>query len=133
MKSERATRRSTRLLVGGAVFSAIVTGALLLCRPLVALGYLGGVLTGAGMLSALVFVLHRAVAPPQERTGPIWPLAVLQAVKLGLAGAVAFVVILVWGGSAAGFAIGYLTALVTLIVIVGLRPPSTTPQIGRDE
>ncbi|MGI5817948.1 MAG: hypothetical protein ACOX9R_07590 [Armatimonadota bacterium] len=128
MKTERAARRSRVVLAVAAGVSGVVTVALLLWRPSVALGYLGGVLTGAGMLSALVYVLNRLIVPPEQRTAPVWPLALLHAGKLGLAMVIAFVVILVWEGSAVGFALGYTTALITLVAISGLRPVSSPAQ-----
>ncbi|MGD9494760.1 MAG: hypothetical protein AB7Y46_00490 [Armatimonadota bacterium] len=94
--------------------------------PLVALGYAGGVLTGAGMLSALVFVLGRLVVAPEQRAGPRWPYLLLHLGKLGLAAAFAYLVIIVWQGSAIAFAAGYTVVLIAVLVALGERVDTHT-------
>ncbi len=107
------------MAVAGGISLAAVVAAYASWGPLVALGYAGGVLTGAGMLSALAFVLSRLVVPQDERRGPTWPWMVLHLGKFGLAGAAAYLVIVVWHGSAVAFAAGYTVALIALLVALG--------------
>ncbi|MGM0492809.1 MAG: hypothetical protein ACQER1_07685 [Armatimonadota bacterium] len=125
MRTDRADRASRNVLAASAGVSGVITVGLLLWRPTVALGYAGGVVTGAGMLGVLVFILTRATVPSEERTAPIWLLLVVQTMKLLVAAAVAFVVILVWDGSAAGFAAGYTTAVIVLVVMRVYGPASS--------
>jgi len=98
----------------------------LLVHPLVALGFAGGVLTGAGMLSALVVVLNKLMVPAQERSGPRWPWAVLHVGKFALAAGLAFLVIVVLEAHAGAFAAGYTVALITLLIVVGGRVDTHT-------
>ncbi len=111
------SRRTVRIVAVAAAISLIaaVTGYVLWGRD-VALGFVGGVVTGAGMLSALVLVLNKLAVPADERTGATWPWAVLHVAKLGVAIVVAWLVIIVWHGSAVAFAAGYTVALVALLV-----------------
>jgi hypothetical protein len=101
---------------------AVVAVALLLWRPHVALGFVGGAITGAGMLSALVMVLNRLVVPPGERKGHPAPWVVLHVAKFALAAAIAWVVIELLGGDVIAFAAGYTMALLALIVILAYEP-----------
>ncbi len=109
------------MAVAGGVSLAAVMASCVLWGPLVALGYAGGVLTGAGLLSALVFVLNRLIVPHDECRGPAWPWMVLHLGKFGLVAALAYLVIIVLHGSTAAFAAGYATALVTLFIAMGGR------------
>ncbi|MFP4248998.1 MAG: hypothetical protein ACLFU7_05030 [Armatimonadota bacterium] len=102
--------------------SVVVAAALLLWRPLVALGFVGGVVTGAGMISALVVVLNRVVVPPQERTGHPAPWIALHVAKFALALGVAYLVTLVLGGDLIAFMIGYTVALAVLLIIMAGEP-----------
>jgi hypothetical protein len=108
------------VLRAATVITIVIAVALLLWRPLVALGFVGGVVTGAGMLSALVFVLNRLVVTPGERRGARWPYLLLHAAKLGMAIAFAFFVIIVWRGNVIAFAAGYTAALVALLIYQGI-------------
>lgn len=114
------------MAVAGVVCAAAAVVLRLLAHPLVALGFVGGVLTGAGMLSALVVVLNKVMVPAVERTGSQWPWLVLHVGKFGAAGALAFVVIVVLKASAVAFAAGYTAALVTLLIVVGGRQDKHT-------
>ncbi len=106
-------------LATGAAALVICVALYALWGPLVALGYAGGVLTGAGMLSALVFVLKRVTVPPEERPRAAWAYVVLHVGKFGLAAAAACLVIVVWRGSAVAFAAGYTVALIALLIALG--------------
>jgi len=99
--------------------AGIASVALLMWRPLVALGFVGGVITGAGMLSALVYVLDRAIVTPEDRRGRVWPLFLLHVVKFGLAAVLAYVAIIVLKGDVVAFAGGYTVALITLLISLG--------------
>ncbi len=86
------------------------------------------------MLSALVFVLNRAVVPPNERRGPIALLMVLHVGKFALAAAFAYAIILVWDGSAGAFAVGYTVAVIVLLIIIGgQRSSIRLPDLEEDE
>ena len=118
--------------IAGAVSMAIAACLYLWWDPLIALGYAGGVITGAGMLSALAFVLRKVIVPTAERPGARWPYLLLHVGKLGLAVAFAFLVVIVWRGSALAFTAGYTVALAAFIVV--LRPHQTTlPSRSPDE
>lgn len=101
--------------------AGIASVALLMWRPVVALGFAGGVITGAGMLSALVYVLNRAIVPPEDRGGRVWPLFLLHVAKFGLAAVFAYLVIIVLKGDVVAFAGGYTVALITLLICLGRR------------
>lgn len=125
MSSRPASERSRSLLMASAVISAIIVVVLLIAwSPRVALGYAGGVVTGAGMLSALAFVLNRLIVPSHERSGSATILLLLHAGKFLLAAALAYLFIVLWEGSAGAFAVGYTVALATMIIIISGEPPS---------
>lgn len=107
------------VVVIATAISLIVAVALLVWRPSAALGFAGGALTGAGMLSALVVVLTRLVAPPQERTShpALW--IALHVTKFALAAALAYLVVIVLEGNLLAFAGGYTVALITLLISYG--------------
>jgi len=111
------SQRTVRIVAVAAAISLIaaVSGYVLWGRH-VALGFVGGVVTGAGMLSALVLVLNKLAVPADERTGATWPWALLHVAKLGAAIVVAWLVVIVWRASAIAFAAGYTVALVALLV-----------------
>ncbi|MEA3400202.1 MAG: hypothetical protein U9R79_03055 [Armatimonadota bacterium] len=111
--------------VGAAAAVAITVPLYVLGHSLVALGFIGGALTGAGMLSALVFVLSRLVVPPGQRKGPTWPYWLLHAGKFLMAGAFAYLIILVLHGDVIAFAGGYTLALVVLLVVAAGWPLSS--------
>ena len=85
------------------------------------------------MLSALVFVLERALVPGEQRGGSFALLMIMHGGKFILAAAIAYVVIKLWGGSAGGFAAGYTVSLAVLIIIFGGAPSSVRlPENGGD-
>ncbi|MBD3292559.1 MAG: hypothetical protein GF393_06515 [Armatimonadia bacterium] len=96
--------------------------ALFIWEPRVALGFTGGVITGAGTLSALVLVLNRVVVPPRERTGHPAPWVVLHVVKFLIAAAFAYLLIVRWSGDVMAFAGGYSIALLVLVGIMAGEP-----------
>jgi len=98
-----------------ALGTAIALGATL--GWTVATGYLGGVVTGAGMLGALVLCVNRLVAPPGHRRGPRWPWLLLHVGKFAGAVALAWLLVGVLKASVAGFAGGYLTALIGFLIL----------------
>lgn len=108
-------------MAAGGACAATVVALHLLVHPLVALGFAGGVVTGAGMLSALVVVLNKVMVPTQERSGPQWPWLLLHVGKFAVAGIFAFALIVVLKANAMAFAAGYTVALIILLVIVGGR------------
>lgn len=126
MTDSHASARARAITALSAGFSVIASVVLYVAwSPHVALGFAGGVVTGAGMLSALVFVINRALVPPQQETrGPAVLLLMLHVGKFGAAAALAWVVIKVWNGSAGGFVVGYTLALAVLIIIIGGEPTS---------
>jgi len=87
-------------------------------HPLVALGFVGGVITGAGTLSALVLVSSRVVAPQHERTRYPGLWAALHVGKFALVAGFAYLVIIILAGNVAAFAAGYTVALIVLFVIM---------------
>lgn len=99
-----------------------VAVALLFWDPTVALGFVGGVVTGAGMLSALVVVLNRVVVPPHQRQSHPAPWIALHVLKFALAAAVAYVVVEMLGGDLFAFAGGYTVALIVLIAVMTGEP-----------
>lgn len=107
--------------VAGTVCAALAVALYLLVHPLVALGFVGGVLTGAGMLSALVVVLSKVMVPAREHPGPRWPWMILHVGKFAAAGGLAFLIIVVLEAHAGAFAAGYTAALITLLIVVGGR------------
>ncbi len=111
-----------RVVAIATVVCAIVAVALLLWRPRVALGFVGGVITGAGMLSALVLVLNQVVVPPGERKGHPAPWVALHVAKFGIAVAFAWLIIETLDGDLLAFGAGYTVALVTLLVIMAGEP-----------
>jgi hypothetical protein len=113
-------------MVAGMVCAATVVVLHLLVHPLVALGFAGGVVTGAGMLSALIVVLNKVMVPPQERSGPQWPWLLLHVGKFAVVGVLAFALIVVLKANAVAFAVGYTIALIILLVIVGGRRDTHT-------
>jgi len=114
------SQRPGRIAAAAAAISLIAAAASwVLWGRHVALGFVGGVVTGAGMLSALVLVLSRVIVPAEERVGPTWPWALLHVGKLGVAAVVAYLVIIVWRGSAIAFAAGYTVALIALLAALG--------------
>lgn len=123
-EAERGRPRGV-ITAAGVVAVVITTVAYGLGGPSLALGFAGGVLTGAGMLSALVFVLARTIVRPTQRPKGAWLLVVLQVAKFGLAAVFMYIVVLVFEGSAAAFAVGYGFALLILIVGMSLRATLT--------
>jgi hypothetical protein len=131
MTTERAGR-ARRIVAAATAISLVVAVALLLWRPLVALGFAGGVITGAGMISALVVVLNRVVVPPGERKGHVAPWIALHVARFALAVGVAYVVILMLGGDVIAFMAGYTFALAVLLVIMAGEPTVSTRLTGSD-
>ncbi|MFW5867851.1 MAG: hypothetical protein ACOCX2_08550 [Armatimonadota bacterium] len=125
MTTERAER--WRPIVAAATAISIgVAAALFFWHPSIALGFIGGVITGAGMLSALVMVLNRVVVPPDEREGHPAPWIALHVAKFAAAAGVAYLVIEVLGGDLIAFAGGYTAALIVLLVIMAGEPTIST-------
>jgi hypothetical protein len=125
-----------RLIVATAAGPSLINTIILFFAwsPRVALGYVGGAVTGAGMLSALVFVLNRAVVPPNERRGSMPLLMVLHVGKFALAAAFAYLLILVWQASAGAFAVGYTVAVIVLLIIIGgQRSSIRLPDLDEDD
>jgi len=114
--------RWQRIVVVSAAICAVVAVALAFWRPLVALGFVGGVVTGAGSLGALVVVLNRIAVPSSEATSRAAPWMVLHVGKFILVAAFAYLVVVTLGGSVLAFAGGYTIALVALVVIIAFRP-----------
>ena len=115
------------------VVCLVAAACLYFWRPSVALGFVGGVTTGAGTLSALVLVLNRVVVPQAERRYPPALWAVLHVGKFVLAAAFAYLIILVLRGDVVAFAVGYTVTLVVLFVMI----PATlngqrVPRAGTD-
>jgi len=104
-----------------AAICLIVAVALLVWRPPVALGFVGGAITGAGMLGVLVGAINRVVVPPQERRPHPAPWVALHVVKFALAAAFAYLVIVVLEGDVLAFAGGYTVALIAFLVALGRR------------
>jgi hypothetical protein len=132
MKTDEA-RRWPRIV---AIASAICIGvamALLFRDPLIALGFIGGVLTGAGMLSALVVVLNRVIVPPKERKAHPGPWIALHVAKFALAAGIAYLVVEMLSGDILAFAAGYTTALVVLLIIMGGEPTVSNHLAARSE
>lgn len=94
----------------GAACTVAAAVLYLLVGPLVALGFAGGVLTGAGMLSALVVVLNKLMVPASERCGTPWPWILLHVGTFAAAGVSAFVVVVVLNAHAVVFAARYTAA-----------------------
>jgi|GEM_PF-6517061 len=119
MTATRARAQGPVLLVAGLL--ALGAGAVLWAWLgwAAALGYLGGVATGAGMLAALVLCVSRLVAPAAERRGPRWPYLLLHLGKFAAAVALAWVLVVVLRASLAAFAGGYLTALIAFVAYFG--------------
>lgn len=121
------SQRWGRIVAIAAAVSVIAAvAAYLLWGRHVALGFAGGVLTGAGMLSALVVVLNKLAVPADEHTGAAWPWVMLHVAKLAAAIVVAGLVVIVWRGNAVAFAVGYTVALVALLVTLGDRVDTHT-------
>lgn len=90
----------------------------------VALGYLGGVVIGAGMFWVLVLCVNRLVAPPEGTRGPRWPYLLLHLGKFAGAVALAWLLVVVLKASVVGFAAGYLTALIGFLIIMNRSHPA---------
>lgn len=116
MTANRAEARQGVLIISAlALGTAIVLGATLGWSA--ATGYVGGVVTGAGMLGALVLCVTRLVAPPGHLRGPRWPWLLLHLGKFAGAVALAWLLVGVLKASVAGFAGGYLTALGGFLIL----------------
>ncbi len=66
-------RPGSAVAAAAAISLIVAVTVYVLCGRHVALGFVGGVVTGAGMLSAFVRVLNKASVPAEERVGPTWP------------------------------------------------------------
>jgi hypothetical protein len=132
MTSETGGRWKPIVAIATAISLAVAV-ALLFWHPRIALGFVGGVITGAGMLSALVLVLNRVVVPPQERESHPAPWVVLHIVKFALAAALAYVVIEILQGDVLAFAGGYTVSLVVLLIIMAGEPTVSARLLGEDE
>ncbi|MFW6437432.1 MAG: hypothetical protein ACOCZ7_00345 [Armatimonadota bacterium] len=99
-----------------------VAVALLFWDPLIALGFVGGVITGAGTLGVLVVVLNRVVVPRDERKGRPAPWVALHIAKFAAAAALAYVVVEMLDGDIIAFAGGYTVALIVLLVTMAGEP-----------
>jgi hypothetical protein len=115
----RASR--SRAVTVAVLLSLAISVALLLWRPAAALGFAGGVLTGAGMLGALVAAINHVVVPAKERKSHPAPWVALHVVKFAVAALFAWLVIVVLGGDVFAFAGGYSVALITLLLSLGRR------------
>lgn len=115
------TGRWQRTVAIATAICLIVAVALLFWRPRVALGFAGGVITGAGTLSALVVVLNRVVVPSNERRGHPAPWIILHVGKFVFIAAFAFLIVETLNGSILAFAGGYTIALIVLFVVVAGR------------
>lgn len=125
MGIRQASARTFTTLVVAAVLSLILSVLLhVTLGPKVALGFAGGVLVGAGMLSALVFVLNRALKPDDRPGAPPVLLLILHTGKFIVAAAAAYVIVKLWRGDPFAFAGGYTVALAVLIIIAGGAPSS---------
>ncbi len=103
------------------LLSVIVAVALFVWRPAAAVGFAGGILTGTGMLGALVAAINHVVVSPRERKSHPAPWVALHITKFILAAAFAWLVIVVLGGDVFAFAGGYSVALITLMFSLGRR------------
>lgn len=120
MTGKAGPRRDRYILAAGVLVGVAATW--LLCAAVsrsAAIGYVGGAVTGAGMLGALVFVLNKLSVPPDERPTVRWPYLVLHVAKFALAGAVAWLTIVVMGAGVIAFMGGYTYALVVVLIIFG--------------
>ena len=117
MTSEPTTghRRALAAVVGAELVVGV--GLLAWLGWSTALGYGGGLLTGAGMMSALILSANRLVVPAHDQPAQRWPFLALHLAKFPLAGVLAYVVVIVLHGSVAGFAAGYLAAVIGALVL----------------
>ena len=122
MKDSGDSARWRRIVAIATVICAAVAVALFIWEPRVALGFVGGVITGAGTLSALVLVLNQVVVPPRERTSHPAPWVVLHVVKFIVAAGFAYLVIIIWSGDVVAFAGGYSIALLVLVLVMAGEP-----------
>jgi F0F1-type ATP synthase assembly protein I len=121
----RPRARRSRAVTVAVLLSLAIVVALLLWRPAAALGFAGGVLTGAGMLGALVAAINHVVVPAKERKSHPAPWVALHIVKFIVAAVFAWLVIVVLGGDVFAFAGGYSVALITLLLSIGRRRDET--------
>ncbi len=134
MTTDRDPGRRRRIAIAAAAICLIAAVLLYLWRPRVALGFVGGVITGAGMLSVLVLVLNRIVVPQKERrySPAVW--AVLYVGKFVAAAAFAYLIVHVLGGDVVAFAGGYTLALAVLFVmLLGEKSPHARGAAQTDE
>ncbi len=118
MAETKANGQARTVKVTAAI--TLVTGAVLwrLVGWGAALGYVGGVITGLGMLASLVLCANRLVVPVEEQRGPRWPYLLLHLGKFAGAIALAWLLVGVLEASVAAFAAGYATSLTGFLVYV---------------
>lgn len=126
MTSNGGSARWRRIAAIATAICAAVAVALFIWEPRVALGFAGGVITGAATLGALVLVLNQVVVPPRERTGHPGPWIVLHVMKFLVAAAFAYLVTIRWSGDVIAFAVGYTIALMVLMLIMAGEPSVAT-------
>ncbi len=135
MTSDSRLQRGRRVVsVGLLTAAAAVVGLHFTLGESVVIGYVGGAITGAGMLSALVYVLGKVAVPPDERPAVAWPYLLLHVAKLPAAAAIGYVMIVLLEGDAVAFMAGYTHALIVLLVVyAGERPAAARPVPDADD
>jgi len=131
MTTDGDSGRRQRIAIVAAVVCLIAAVLFYLWRPRVALGFVGGVVTGAGMLSALVLVVNRIVVPQKERRHSPAMWAVLHVGKLLAAAAFAYLIVQTLGGDIVAFAGGYTLSLAVLFVMLLGEEPSYACRTGQ--
>jgi len=126
MTTNGGSARWRRIVAIATAICVVVAVALFIWEPRVALGFTGGVITGAGTLSALVVVLNRVAVPPGERQGHPAPWVVLHVVKFVLAAVFAYLVIIRLAGDVMAFAGGYTIVLLVLMLVMAGEPTVST-------
>ena len=113
------------------VVVALVAGgaAGLLGGAMAVVGYLGGLLTGAGMMVGLVYCVNGLLTPGEPGFGGKWPYVLLHVGKFGGAVLIAWLVVGVLGAGVASFAAGYLVALVGYLTL-GVSDRSGCKRMG---
>ena len=84
-------------------------------------GFAGGALIGAGMFWALVVCVNNLILAPGQTHGPRWPYLLLHLGKFAGAAALAWLLVVVLGASAAAFAAGYGMALAVTLIHLGAK------------
>lgn len=135
MTSDSRRQRGRRVVsVGVLTAAAAAVGLHFTLGESVVIGYVGGAITGAGMLSALVYVLGKVVAPPEERPALAWLYLLLHVAKLPAAAAIGYLTIVLLEGHAVASMAGYTHALIVLLVVyAGETPAAARPVPDADD